>query len=50
MEEILYKKLTAGVACKYIEITAQTVPEKQSIDERIVYKITVEKDKFVHKK
>lgn len=50
VEEILYKKLTAGVACKYIEITAQTVPEKQSIDERIVYKITVEKDKFVHKK
>jgi len=48
VEEILYKKLTAGVAGKYIEISAQTVPEKQSIDERIVYKITVEKDKFVH--
>ena len=48
VEEILYKKLTAGVAGKFIEVSAQTVPEKQSIDERIVYKITVEKDKFVH--
>jgi len=48
VEEVLYKKLTAGVAGKYIEISAQTVPEKQSIDERIVYKITVEKNKFVH--
>ena len=48
VEEILYKKLTAGVAGKFIEISAQTVPEKQSIDERIVHKITVEKDKFVH--
>jgi len=48
VEEILYKKLTAGVAGKHIEISAQTVPEKQSIDERIVYKITVEKDRFVH--
>ncbi len=48
VEEILYKKLVAGVAGKYVEITAQTVPEKPSTDERIVYKITVEKDKFVH--
>jgi hypothetical protein len=48
VEEILYKKLAAGVAGKYIEITAQTVPEKPSIDERIIYKITVEKDKFIH--
>jgi metal-dependent HD superfamily phosphatase/phosphodiesterase len=48
VEEILYKKLTAGVAGKLIEISAQTVPEKQAIDERIIYKITVEKDKFVH--
>ncbi len=48
VEEILYKKLTAGVAGEFIEISAQTVPEKQSIDERIVYKITVEKNKFVH--
>lgn len=48
VEEILYKKLTAGVASDFIEVCAQTVPEKQSIDERIIYKITVEKDKFVH--
>jgi len=48
VEEILFKKLVAGVAGKYVEITAQTVPEKPSMDERIVYKITVEKDKFVH--
>jgi metal-dependent HD superfamily phosphatase/phosphodiesterase len=50
VEEILYKKLVAGVAGKYIEITAQTVPEEPSTDERIVYKITVEKDRFVHKR
>ncbi|UCH02754.1 MAG: phosphohydrolase [Candidatus Bathyarchaeota archaeon] len=48
VEEILYKKLVAGVASKYVEIAAQTVPEKASIDERIVYKITVEENKFVH--
>jgi len=48
VEEILYKKLTAGVAGKYIEITAQTVPERPSTDERIVYKITVQEDRFVH--
>lgn len=48
VEEILHKKLTAGVAGRYIEITAQTIPEEPSIDERIVYKITVEQDKFVH--
>ncbi len=48
VEEILYKKLTAGVAGEFIEVSARTVPEKQSIDERIVYKITVEKNKFVH--
>ncbi len=48
VEEILYKKLVTGVAGKYIEITAQTFPEKPSTDERIVYKIVVQKDKFVH--
>jgi len=48
VEEILYKKLTASVAGEFIEVSAQTVPEKQPIDERIVYKITVEKNKFVH--
>ncbi len=50
VEEILYRKLITGIASEFIEISAQTVPEKQSIDERIVYKITVEKDKFVHTK
>jgi len=48
VEEVLYKKLVTGVVGKYVEITAQTVPEEPSIDERIIYKITVEKDKFVH--
>ncbi len=48
VQEILYKKLAAGVAGRYIEITAQTTPERPSMDERIIYKITVEKDKFVH--
>ena len=48
VEEILYKKLSAGVASEFIEVSAQTVPEKQAMDERIVYKITVEKNKFVH--
>jgi len=50
VEEILYKKLTSGVASGYIEITAQTTPEQPSMDERIIYKITVDKDKFVHTK
>jgi len=50
VEEILYKKLVAGVTGEYVEITAQTVPEEPSLDERIIYKITVEKDKFVHKR
>jgi metal-dependent HD superfamily phosphatase/phosphodiesterase len=50
VEEILHKKLVSGVAGKYIEITAQTIPETPSKDERIIYKITVEKDKFVHSK
>jgi uncharacterized protein len=48
VQEILYKKLASGNAGKYIEITAQTIPEQPSMDERIIYKITVEKDKFVH--
>jgi len=50
VEEILHKKLVSGIAGKYIEITAQTVPEQPSKDERIIYKITVEKDKFIHSK
>jgi len=48
VEEILYKKLASSVISKYVEIVAQTVPEEPSLDERIVFKITVEKDKFVH--
>jgi metal-dependent HD superfamily phosphatase/phosphodiesterase len=48
VQEILHKKLVTGVAGKYIEITAQTIPDKPSTDERIIYKITVEKDKFLH--
>jgi len=48
VEEILYKKLSAGVAGRYIDITARTVPEEPSIDERIVHKITVERNKFIH--
>jgi metal-dependent HD superfamily phosphatase/phosphodiesterase len=50
VEEILHKKLVSGIADKYIEITAQTIPEQPSKDERIIYKITVEKDKFAHSK
>jgi metal-dependent HD superfamily phosphatase/phosphodiesterase len=50
VQEILYKKLVAGVAGKYIDIIAQTVPENPFTDERIIYKITLQKDKFVHTK
>jgi metal-dependent HD superfamily phosphatase/phosphodiesterase len=48
VEEILHKKLVSGVAGKYIEITAQTIPDQPSTDERIIFKITVEKDRFLH--
>jgi metal-dependent HD superfamily phosphatase/phosphodiesterase len=48
VEEILHKKLVSGIAGKYIEITAQTIPDQPSTDERIIYKITIEKDKFLH--
>ena len=50
VQEILYKKLVSGTASKYIEITAQTTPEQPSTDERIIHKIAVEKDKFIHLK
>jgi metal-dependent HD superfamily phosphatase/phosphodiesterase len=50
VEEVLYKKLTSCVAGKFIDVTAQTVPEKSSLDERIIYRITVKQDKFVHEK
>jgi len=42
--------LTSGVAGEYIEITARTVPKEPSLDERIVYKITIKQDQFVHEK
>jgi uncharacterized protein len=48
--EILHKKLVSGIAGKYLEISAQTMPEQPSTDERIIYKIVVDKDKFVHSK
>jgi len=48
LEEVLYKKLVTGVASKYVEVTAQTMPEQSSTDERIIQKITIEKDKFIH--
>lgn len=48
VEEILYKKSEAGVLGRYVEITAETVPEAPSTDERIVYKVAVEDGKFIH--
>lgn len=50
VEEVLHKKFASGVAGEYIEIVARTVPEEPSLDERIVYKITIKQDKFVHEK
>jgi len=50
VEEILHKKLVSGMASKYMEISAQTIPEQPSTDERIIYKIVVDNDKFVHSK
>jgi metal-dependent HD superfamily phosphatase/phosphodiesterase len=48
VEEILYKKLAAGVLSNYVEVTAETMPEIPPKDERIVYKVTVEEGKFKH--
>jgi metal-dependent HD superfamily phosphatase/phosphodiesterase len=48
--EILHKKLVSGIAGKYMEISAQTIPEQPSTDERIIYKIVVDNNKFVHSK
>jgi uncharacterized protein len=50
VSEILHKKLVSGMASKYIEISAKTIPEEPSTDERIIYKIVVDNDKFVHSK
>ncbi len=52
VQEILCRKLNAGVATNYIEISASTVPEivtgEQKGDERIVHKVVVVGSKFVH--
>jgi len=52
VQEILCRKLKAGVASQHIEISASTVPERvageQRGDERIVHKVLVVGDKFVH--
>ena len=50
VEEVLQKKMVTGIADRYIEITAQTTPEQPSTDERIIYKISIENDKFIHTK
>jgi len=52
VQEILCRKLKAGVASQYIEISAGTVPEivegEKRGDERIVHKVLVVGDKFIH--
>jgi len=52
VQEILCRKLKTGVASQYIEISASTVPEivagEQRGDERIVHKVLVVGDKFIH--
>jgi len=54
VQEILCRKLEAGVASKYIEISASTVPQivagEKGGDERIVHKVLVVGDKFIHVK
>jgi len=52
VQEILCRKLKTGVASQYIEISASTVPEivagEQKGDERIVHKVLVVGDRFIH--
>jgi hypothetical protein len=52
VQEILYRKLRAGVASEYIEIEAITIPEsvarEEKGDERIVHRVLVVGDKFMH--
>ena len=52
VQEILYKKLRTGVASEYIEIEAITIPEsiarEMKGDERIVHRVLVIGDKFMH--
>jgi hypothetical protein len=52
VQEILYRKLRTGVASEYIEIEAITIPEsvarEEKGDERIVHRVLVIGDKFMH--
>ncbi len=52
VQEILYRKLRAGVASEYIEIEAVTIPEsvtrEKKGDERIIHRVLVIGDKFMH--
>jgi len=52
VQEILCRKLNSGGAGKYIEISAGTVPEivegEKRGDERIVHKVLLVGDKFIH--
>ena len=52
VQEILCKKLRTGVASQHIEISASTIPEivagEKKGDERIVHKVLVVGDKFIH--
>ncbi len=52
VQEILYRKLRAGVASEYVEIEAITVPEsvarEEKEDERIVHRVLIMGDKFMH--
>jgi len=48
VEEILYKKLAAGILSRYVDIIAETIPQTPQTDERIVYKVAVEEGKFIH--
>jgi len=48
VEEILYRKLVAGVLTGLVKIVAKTIPEKIETDKRIVRKIVSEKNRFIH--
>ena len=52
VQEILCRKLRAGVASEYIQIEAVTIPEsvarEEKRDERIIHRILIIGDKFMH--
>lgn len=51
VQEILYKKLKTGIASPHVEIEAITIPEAETDgkkDERIVHRVLVLGDKFMH--